>query len=142
MLSRTTKGTIEAEVANSVVRFHREQHGRGPADVRASILGDMVVVRCSGIYTPTEQRLFATEDGRRLIKSARQELRSINHGEIESLIASITSTAVLRSYYDIDVQSAEQVEIYVLDIDLEKRLLRLDLDQLNSIAPRVRSDRK
>lgn len=102
----------------------------------------MVVVRCSGIYTPTEQRLFATEDGRRLIKSARQELRSINHGEIESLIASITSTAVLRSYYDIDVQSAEQVEIYVLDVDLEKRLLRLDLDQLNTIAPRVRSDRK
>jgi len=139
MPTRTTKGTIEAEVANAIVRFHREQHGRGPSDVKASLLSDMMVVRSSGVYTPTEFRLSATEDGKKLIRSARQELRSINHSEVEGLVAGIVGAGVLRSYYDIDVQSAEQIEVFVLDVDLEKRLLRQELDHLNGLAPKTRS---
>jgi uncharacterized protein YbcI len=134
-VTRTTKGTIEAEVANAVVRFHREQQGRGPIEVKASVLGDMVLVRCAGIFTPTEARLSATEDGRKIIRSARQELRSINHCELEAIVSGIVGAAVLRSYYDMDVQSAEQIEVFVLEADLEKRLLRQELDHLNSLAP-------
>lgn len=135
-MTRTTKGTIEAEVCNSVVKFQREQHGRGPTEVRASLLGDLILVRCSGIFTPTEARLCATEEGRRIIKNARLELHGINHCEIEAMIAGIVGSRVLRSYYDMDVPGAEQVEVFVLDIDLEKRLLRQELDHLNSLAPR------
>jgi uncharacterized protein YbcI len=121
-MERATKGSIEAEVANAVARFHREQQGRGAKDVRVHVLGDLVIVRCGGIFTPTEAHLSATEEGRRLIKSARQELRSINHGEIESLIAGIVGAGVQRSYGDVDVDAAEQMEVFVLDTDIEKRL--------------------
>lgn len=123
-MSRLTRGTIEAEVANAIVRFHREQQGRGPSEVRAHLLGDLVLVRSAGIFTPTEARLAATEEGKRLIKSARQELRSINRSDIEPLIGTIVGAEVLRSYYDIDVDAAEQVEVYILNADMEKRLLR------------------
>jgi len=123
-LSRPTKGTIEAETANAVVRFQREQQGRGPADVRAHLVGDLLIVRSMGIFTQTETGLAASEEGRKLIKSARLELRSINHREIEETISAIIGCAVVRSYYDIDVEGAEQVEVYVLDVDLEKRLVR------------------
>jgi uncharacterized protein YbcI len=105
-------------------------------EVRASLLGDLLLVRCTGIFTPTEARLSATEEGRTIIKRARQELRGINHCEIEAMVAGIVGAKVLRSYYDVDVPSAEQVEIFVLDADLEKRLLRQELDHLNSLAPR------
>ena len=135
-MNRTTKGAIEAEVSNAVVRFHREQQGRGPTDVKASIIGDVIMVRCSGVFTPTEAHLCATEQGRRLIKSSRQELRGINHCEIESLVAEIAGVEVVRSYYDIDVTAGEQFEIFVLGADLEKRLLRQELDHLNGLAPR------
>jgi uncharacterized protein YbcI len=124
LLSRPTRGTIEAEAANAVVRFQREQQGRGPADVRAHLVGDLLLVRCTGIFTQTEARLAVTEEGRKLIKSARQELRSINHAEIEAIVAGIVGCGVVRSYYDIDVEAAEQVEVYVLEMDIEKRLLR------------------
>ncbi len=117
-----TKGSVEADIANAVVRFQREQQGRGAADVRAHLLGDMVIVRCGGILTPVEARLQASDEGRRLIKSARQELRSINHAELETLIGSITGARVLRSYYDVSVEAAEQVEVFVLEADVEKRL--------------------
>ncbi len=136
MVMRTTKGTIEAEVSNAVVKFQREQHGRGPTEVCASVLGDLILVRCSGIFTPTEVRLCATDEGRRIIKNARLELRGINHIDIETTIAGIVGAKVLRSYYDMDVSGAEQVEVFVLDTNLEKRLLRQELDHLNSLAPR------
>jgi uncharacterized protein YbcI len=126
---RVTKGSIEAAVANAVVRFQREQQGRGAAEVRAHLVGDMVVVRSGGILTPTEARLTATEEGRRLIKSARHELWAINHGEIEGIVAGIAASAVIRSFYDVDVDGAEQVEIYILAHDVEQRLARQERDR-------------
>ncbi len=123
-MNRPSKGTIEAEVANAVVRFQREQQGRGPTDVRTHLVGDLILVRCAGIFTPTEARLAATDEGRKLIKSARQELRSISHTEIEGIVSAIAGCPVVRSYGDISVEAAEQMEVYVLGVDLEKRLLR------------------
>ena len=137
-MNRVTKGTIEADVANAAVRFQREQQGRGPADVRATLIGDLVLVRCAGIFTPTETRLSVSEEGRKLIKSARQELRSINHAEFETLLTEILGCKVIRSYADISVEAAELIEVYVLETDLEKQLLRQDLDQLNRLAPQTR----
>ena len=135
-MNRVTKGELESDVANAVVRFHREQQGRGPADVRAHLIGDLILARCKGIFTQTEMHLAATEEGRRLIRSARQELRAISHREIEDAIAAITDCKVVRSYCDLDVDAAEQMEVYVLDTDLEKRLLRQDLDRLGGLAGR------
>ena len=108
-----TKGELEAELASATVKFHREQQGRGPVDVRAHLMGDLVLVRSRGIFTPTEAHLSASVEGRRLIKSARVELRSINHGEIEAIVSDIVGSPVVRSYYDLDVEAAEQVEVYI-----------------------------
>lgn len=121
-MNRPTKGSIEAEIAGAVVRFQREQQGRGATEVRAHLVGDLILVRCAGIFTPTEARLSATEEGRRLIKSAREELRSINRVEIEAILARIVGSEVLRSYYDVDVEAAEQIEVYVLAVNVERRL--------------------
>lgn len=121
-MSQPTKGTIEAEIANAITRFHREQQGRGPTDVRASIVGDLVVVRCMGFLTATEARLSGTEEGRKLIRSARQELRAITHREIEETVGHITASRVLRSYCDINVEAEELMEVYVLETDMNRRL--------------------
>ena len=134
-MEKTTKGAMEAEVANAVVRFQREQQGRGASDVRAHLIGDMILVRCGGIFTPTEARLSVSEEGRRLIKSSREELRSINYGEIDGIVGRIVGARVLRSYGDVSVEAAEQIEVFVLETDVDKRLLRQDLDRLSGVAP-------
>ena len=120
MEGQLSKGGLEAEIANAVTRFHREQQGRGPGDVRAFVVGDMVLVRCQSIFTPVEAHLSASDEGRKLIKSARQELRSINHEEIEEIIAGLVRCAVLRSHCDLSVEAAEQVEVYILAQNIEK----------------------
>lgn len=132
-MSRPTKGSLEAEVANAVVRFQREQQGRGAQDVRAHLVGDLILVRSVGIWTPVEAKLAASDEGRKLIKSSRQELRSINHREIEEIVAQIIGCGVVRSFFDVDVEAAEQVEVYILQTDVERKLLRTDLNQLGGL---------
>lgn len=129
-----TKGTIEADIASAVVRFQREQQGRGASDVRAHLIGDLVLVRCGGIFTPIEARLLGSDEGRRLIRSARVELRSINREQIEDVLAGIVGCAVVRSFYDVDVDAGEQVEVYVLALDVERRLLRQEVERLGGIG--------
>ena len=133
-MSRLTRGTIEAQVAAAVVQFQREQQGRGPSNVRVNLIGDLLLVRSTGIFTPTELKLLHTEEGKRIVKSARQELRSIVRGDQEALISAIAACRIVRSYGDIDVDAAEQVEVFVFEADMEKRLLRQELDALNSLG--------
>ena len=115
-----TKGELEAAAASASVKFHREQQGRGPTDVRAHLLGDLLLVRSSGIFTPTETHLSVTEEGRRLIKSARIELRAIVHAELEADLADLFDAPVVRSYYDLDVEAGEQVEVYIFSENVER----------------------
>jgi uncharacterized protein YbcI len=117
-----TRGELESEAASATVKFQREQQGRGPTEVRAHVVGELLLVRSSGIFTPTEAKLAASDQGRKLIKSARIELRSINHKEIEAILSALAGCVVTRSYYDIDVDAAEQVEVYVFAENLEKRI--------------------
>jgi len=123
-VDRPTRGEVEAQIANAVGRFQREQQGRGPTDVRAHLVADLVVVRSTGILTQTETILAGTPEGARIVRSARQELRSIHHEEIESLV--FVGCAVLRSYYDMDVAAAEQVEIYALSANADGLVRRPD----------------
>lgn len=137
-MSKWAKRTIEAEIADAIVRVQREQQGRGPEEVHVNILGALVIIRLSGVLTPNENRLAVTEEGRRLIKSARQELRHIVHSESESVVANIVGCDVLRSYSDMNVEASEIVEIYVLETDIERKMLRQELDAMQGTSkPRI-----
>lgn len=135
-MSLSTKGQIEAEVAAAAARLQREQHGRGPKDVRVSLIGDALLIRSVGIFTAIEEKLLSTEEGQGLVRSARRELRSISRQSVEAVVADITEACILRSYYDVDVAASEQVELFVLDQDVEKRLLRAELNAFKDQAPR------
>ncbi len=109
-----TSDPIEMQVAEAATKYHHDQQGWAPKTLRAHIVSDMVIIYSSGIYTPTEESLSDTEEGRKLIKSARRELRSITRKDIESRLASILGCEVLRSFWDLDIRSGEQVEVYML----------------------------
>src|SRR5579862_1991665 len=93
---------LESELAELVARFHREQQGHSPSFCEAHILRDMAVVRSEGIFTPTEQTLCGSTEGRKLIQSARREQRALTRRDIESRVSKLIDREVLRSYYDLD----------------------------------------
>jgi uncharacterized protein YbcI len=53
-LAMKTQGEIEAAVCEGVARFEQEHMGRGPKDIRAHLLDDLLVVRLHGVLTAAE----------------------------------------------------------------------------------------
>lgn len=75
----------------------------------------MAVVRCRDIFTPTERELVTTEEGRKIVQSARREQRALTRRQIEAAVAGAIGRTVIRSFYDLDVRVGEQAEIYVFE---------------------------
>ena len=107
--------SIESEISAVVTRFHLDQQGHEPGKVDAHVLGDLIVVRCHDVFTPTERDLASSSDGKKLIQSARRDQRALSRRDIEQEVGNIVGRRVLRSFYDIDTRNGEQVEIYVID---------------------------
>jgi uncharacterized protein YbcI len=69
-----TQGEIEAAVCDGIRRFEQDYMGRGPKEVHAHLLGDLLVVRLQGVLTAAEQHLAKSlpgEKGRNLLKQVR-----------------------------------------------------------------------
>lgn len=96
------------------MKFHQEQQGCTPAEAKATLAGDMMIVVLGGTFTPTEVVLSKSEEGKKLIQSARREQRALTRRQIETEVAIIVDRPVVRSYYDLDVRVGEQIEVYML----------------------------
>ena len=44
-----TQGEIEAAICKGMSHFEQEYMGRGPKDIRAHLIGDLLVVRLQGV---------------------------------------------------------------------------------------------
>jgi uncharacterized protein YbcI len=117
-----SKESLEIDLANAVARYHREQQGRAPGRIKVTLSGNMVFVISSDTYTPSEEELHQTDEGRKLIKSARRELRSLTREAAHAAISRVVGCPVVRSYWDLDVRVGEQLEAYVLSEDIERRI--------------------
>ena len=49
-----TKGQIEAEICEAVIKFEKEYMGRGPVETKAFILDDLVLVRLKNVLSQAE----------------------------------------------------------------------------------------
>jgi uncharacterized protein YbcI len=112
-----TKGQIEAEISEAIVKFEKEYMGRGPEETRTYILDDMVLVRLHGVLTPAEKQLAKTEDirGRALIKQARMELLENARALLAAIVKDVTGKRVRSMHTDISTRTGERVVIFVLE---------------------------
>jgi uncharacterized protein YbcI len=52
-----TQGEIESAISDGMSRFEQEYMGRGPKEIRAYLIDDLVVIRLKGVLTAAEQHL-------------------------------------------------------------------------------------
>ncbi len=110
-------GEIEAAVCEGVSRFELEYMGRGPKDIHAHLIGDLVVVRLQGVLTAAEQQLVKTlqpEKGRDLLKQVRTQLMETARPFLEALLKEITGVAVLSLHHDISTMTGEEIVVFTL----------------------------
>jgi len=119
-----TKGEIEAEIAEAMVKFEMDYMGRGPKEARTHIVEDMVLVRLKGVLTPAEQQLTKSADGVQLIKRMRATLMENARPILFKVIGDITGAKVTGLHTDISTVAGERMIVFVLDRDLEKEVPR------------------
>ncbi len=114
-----TKGEMETAIRNAIIKFEQEFMGRGPTDVRAFILRDVILVRLKGVLTQAERQLANNADGVEMVKRMRQNLIAQGRENLCGEITNITGVKVTGLFTDIDAQIGERVIVFALDRDLD-----------------------
>ena len=112
-----TQGEIEAAVCEGISRFEQEYMGRGPKDIHAYLIGDLLVVRLKGVLTVAEKQLVASlpaEKGRDLLKQVRIHLVKTARPVMESMIQDVTGIQVVSLHHDISTVTGEEIVIFTL----------------------------
>jgi uncharacterized protein YbcI len=112
-----TQGEIEAAVCEVISGFEQQYMGRGPKDIRAHLLGDLLVVRLQGVLTAAEQQLVTSlpaDKGRDLLKQVRTQLIETARPVLEDLIQKATGQEVLSLHHDISTARGEEIVVMTL----------------------------
>ena len=113
-----TKGQVEAEISEAIIKFEKEYMGRGPDETKTYIIDDMVLVRLRGVLTPAEKQLAKTDDnlkGRALIKQVRIELLEKARVLLENIVQDVLGEKVVTMHTDISTITGERVIIFILE---------------------------
>ena len=113
-----TKGQIEAEVCEDIIKFEKDHMGRGPLETKAYLVDDLIVVRLRGVLTRAEHQLAGMGGdsvGRSLIKQVRIALLENGRPMLEKSVESITGQAVRSLHTDISTVTGERIIVFSLD---------------------------
>jgi uncharacterized protein YbcI len=112
-----TQGEIESAISEAIGRFEHEYMGRGPKNIRAHLIDDIVLVRLQGVLTAAEQHLVKSlpaEKGRDLLKRVRQHLLETARPLMEKLVHEVTGIQVVSMHHDVSTVTGEEVVLFTL----------------------------
>jgi uncharacterized protein YbcI len=108
-----TRGQVEAEISKAMIRFEREQLGRGPADIRTQIVQDMVIVRMADMLTPSERALVRAGSVD-LLKQVRMKLLENEREALNQMLRVATGCETISVYSDLSPETGERIIVFVL----------------------------
>lgn len=112
-----TQGEIEAAICKGMTSFEQEYMGRGPKNLQAHLIDDLLVVRLLGVLTVAEQQLVKTltpEKGRDLLKQVRTHLIETARPTLEVMVQEVTGAKVLSLHHDISTTTGEEIVLFTL----------------------------
>ena len=118
-----TKGQIESQISEAIIKFEKEYMGRGPMETKTYIIKDMIFIRLKGVLTPAEEQLAKTTDGSELIKKTRIQLLEGARLLLENIISDITGYQVRSLHTDISTKTGERIIIFTLYKNLEDKFI-------------------
>jgi uncharacterized protein YbcI len=111
------QGEIETAICAGVAGFAQEYMGRGPKDIRAHLIDDLLLVRLQGVLTASEQHLVKSlpaQKGRDLLKEVRTHLLETARPLLEALIKDVTGMKVVSLHHDISTITGEEILMFTL----------------------------
>jgi len=115
-----SKGQMEARICEAFNRFEIDYMGRGPRQIKAYILQDMIIVRMVGFLSPSERKLAETPQGVEQIKKLRSMLFENAKADIEAMIIPIIQADIVSIHSDVSTKSGEKIVLITLGSNLEE----------------------
>ncbi|HUN80112.1 MAG TPA: DUF2294 domain-containing protein [Phycisphaerae bacterium] len=112
-----TQGEIEAAICAVMSRFEQEYMGRGPKDIHAHLVDDLLLVRLHGVLTAAEQHLVQSlpvTNGRDLLKQVRTQLIEAARPVMTAMVHEVTGVKALSLHHDISTVTGEEIVIFTL----------------------------
>jgi uncharacterized protein YbcI len=106
-------GSPSLEISNAMARLHKQYVGRGPANSRTTIDGDLVVVLLEGGYTRAEQTLEDIDKGD-LVAAGRLGLQDAMRDAMVDAVQEVLGRSVHSFMSANDLKRNLQVEVFVL----------------------------
>ena len=100
-----------------IIRFEKETIGRGPEEVKAYLVDDLVLLREKGILTQAEKSLIGQEEGdggRELVREFRRLLLEGRRERLEEEIGEVLGREVKAMFADLDIERDERLIILVI----------------------------
>jgi len=125
MTEPKTKGMVEAEICEAMIRFEKEYMGRGPVETKSYIIDDMIVVRLKGVLTRAEEQLIKNDEGHSLIKQVRVMLLENARPLLEAIIYDITGLKVRNLHTDLSTDTNERIILFTLEQEFENKIKKI-----------------
>lgn len=107
-MSNMTKGQIEAQISEAIIKFEKDYMGRGSMETKTYILKD------------TERRLTKEQGGMKLTKELKEKLIEKAKPLLDAMIKDLTKTEIVDIPSSFNVDTSERIKIFTLDRNLEK----------------------
>jgi uncharacterized protein YbcI len=120
-----TQGEMEADICKNIGGLMQEFMGRGPKEIRADIISEMIVVRMKGVLSTAETNLAAqmpSEQGRDLLKSVRTHLVESYRSRFQNIVESATRTTGVSMHHDVSTRTGEEVFVFTMETVPEMRM--------------------
>lgn len=122
-----TQGEMEAAVCEKISQFQLGFMGRGPKEVHAHLMKDLLVIRMAGVLSSAEQQLAGSPEFHGIlhnIREVRRHLLDRSRPVIDNLIREATGVHVTSLLHDLSDVSGEEFMILTLERPPHFRNLR------------------
>lgn len=118
-----SKGKLEAVLAQEFVQFQKEMIGKGPQDIKVSIVKDMIIIRTYGVFSPAEQVLAEDKENELFLKS--MNVRLIKHlsDKIKKKIVDIVGVEVEELFVDTSIKTNQRISVLTLKENIEDKFI-------------------
>ena len=92
--------------------------GKGPHEIRAHLVADLLLVRLTGVLTPAERKLVNALDdnkGKNLVMQVRTQLIEAARPVMQSLIENMTGVRMISLHHDLSTATDEEMIVFTLD---------------------------
>uniref|UniRef100_A0A7C3IFM3 DUF2294 domain-containing protein n=1 Tax=Gracilinema caldarium TaxID=215591 RepID=A0A7C3IFM3_9SPIR len=114
-----TKGQMEAKISEAVSSFEINFMGRGPKQIKTTIIQDMIVIRLKGFLSQAEFKLAQNIQGIELLKRVRASLFEGARENFERLIKDVIDVEIISIHSDVSTRTGEKVIVLIVSSNID-----------------------